>query len=227
MESFFLFNTEAIIKTAGYFGIFAVVFVESGLLVGFLFPGDSLLFTAGFFASQGYLNITILAAGCFIAAVAGDSIGYTLGYRFGHRVFTREDSFFFHKEHLLRAKHFYEKHGGKTIVLARFLPVVRSIVPALAGAGKMHYATFLFYNVLGGALWSGGLTLLGFFLGNAIPNIDRYLIPVILLIIAVSLLPGFIVILRDKQLRKKIGDFLYLLLKKINHKKLTEKNKGL
>lgn len=212
---FLLFNTEAIIRTAGYLGIFGIVFVESGLLVGFLFPGDSLLFTAGFFASQGYLNIVILAAGCFIAAVAGDSIGYTLGHRFGHRIFTREDSFFFHKKHLLRAKRFYEKHGGKTIILARFLPVVRSIVPALAGAGKMHYTTFLFYNVLGGALWLGGLTLLGFFLGNAIPNVDRYLIPIIFLIITVSLSPGFIVIMRDKQLRKKIAEILYFLFKKI------------
>ncbi|MBI2056570.1 MAG: VTT domain-containing protein [Candidatus Sungbacteria bacterium] len=199
----FLFNAEAVIKTAGYLGIFGIIFTESGFLIGFFLPGDSLLFTAGFLASQDYLNITILALGSFISAVAGDSFGYALGHRFGHRVFTRNDSLFFHKDHLRRAEEFYKKYGGKTIILARFVPVVRSVAPILAGAGKMHYTTFIFYNIFGGFFWAVGLTTLGYFLGSAIPDIDRYLLPIVAGIIAVSLLPGVISFLRNPQLRAR------------------------
>lgn len=182
--------------------------------MGFIFPGDSLLFTAGFLASQEYLNIFILTAGSFVAAVAGDSVGYTLGYRFGEKVFNRENSFFFNKAHLSRAERFYQKHGGKTIVLARFLPVVRSIVPALAGAGRMRYTTFLFYNIFGGFLWAVGFTTLGFFLGNAIPDIDRYLIPIVIGIIALSLLPGIISLLSNRDARQQIWFFIRTLFKR-------------
>lgn len=214
MPYFSLFDIETIIKTAGYLGIFGIIFTESGLLVGFFLPGDSLLFTAGFLASQKYLNITILALGSFAAAVAGDSFGYVLGRRFGHRVFAREDSFFFHKDQLRRAEDFYKKYGGKTIILARFVPVVRSVAPILAGAGKMNYTTFLFYNIFGGFFWAVGLTTLGFFLGNAIPNIDRYLIPIVAGIIVISVLPGVISILRNSKSRGQVISALRALFKK-------------
>src|SRR3989344_3629379 len=148
-----MFDLISIIKTAGYFGIFGIVFAESGLFIGFFLPGDSLLFTAGFLASQGFLNIWILAALTFLAAILGDNFGYAFGARVGQAIFSREDSWLFHKDHLVRARLFYEKHGAKTLVLARFLPVVRTFAPILAGVGQMNYRTFFFYNVFGGFLW--------------------------------------------------------------------------
>jgi membrane-associated protein len=203
-----LFNIEVIIKTAGYAGIFGIIFVESGFFFGIFLPGDSLLFTAGFLASQGYLNIYILSILCFFAAVLGDNFGYALGKKFGSRVFSREDSFFFNKQHLLRAFNFYDRHGGLAVVLARFVPVVRSFAPALAGVGKMKYSTFAFYNILGGILWTFGLTWFGYFLGNVIPDADRYILPIILGIIALSLLPGIVSFLKNKELRRQAGTFL-------------------
>src|SRR3990167_8309400 len=136
-----------LIKAAGYLGVFGIVFLESGLLVGFFFPGDSLLFTAGFLASQGFLDIKILIAGCFIAAVAGDSIGYFIGAKLGPKIFTKDNSIFFHKKHLERAQRFYDKHGGKTIILARFVPVIRAFAPVVAGVGTMNYKKFLTFNL--------------------------------------------------------------------------------
>jgi len=185
----FLFDLVPLIKTAGYFGIFFIVFAESGLFIGFFLPGDSLLFTAGFLASQGYLNIWILTALAFVGAVLGDSVGYAFGRRVGPKIFTREDSIFFHKDHIMRAEKFYEAHGPKTIVLARFMPIVRTFAPIVAGIGHMRYRTFIFYNVIGGALWGIGLPSLGYLLGNTIPDIDRFLIPIIIGIIVVSALP--------------------------------------
>jgi membrane-associated protein len=199
-----MFNLEGIIKTAGYAGLFGIIFAESGLLIGFFLPGDSLLFTAGFLASQGYLNIWILAPLLFVAAVTGDSVGYTFGYRVGPKIFKKEDSLFFHKDHLVKAQNFFQKHGGKTIILARFLPVVRTFAPILAGVGKMRYATFLFYNVVGGLLWAAGLTFLGFFLGKVVPDIDKYLLPIVLVIIVVSIAPSAWHVLKDKSTREKI-----------------------
>ena len=133
-----MFDLIAIIKTTGYIGIFSIIFAESGLLIGLFFPGDSLLFTAGFLASQGFLRISILMAGSFVAAVIGDSVGYSFGLRMGPKIFKKEDSFFFHKDHLLRAQNFYAKHGGKAIILARFMPIVRTFAPILAGVGNMR-----------------------------------------------------------------------------------------
>src|SRR3990167_4377739 len=150
-----------LIKAAGYLGVFGIVFLESGLMVVFFFPGDSLLFTAGFLASQGYLDIKILIAGCFVAAVAGDSIGYYIGAKLGPMVFKKEDSIFFHKKHLEKAQAFYDKHGGKTIILARFMPIIRAFAPVVAGAGKMDYKRFVFFNLIGGILWAVGITLAG------------------------------------------------------------------
>ncbi len=199
-----MFNLIAIIKTAGYFGLFGIVFAESGLLVGFFLPGDSLLFTAGFLASQGILNIWLLIFLLFIAAILGDSTGYALGKKLGPRIFTKQDSLFFHKDHLKRAEQFFQQHGGKAIILARFLPVVRTFAPIVAGVGKMNYQTFLAYNVVGGALWTIGLSLMGYYLGKTIPNVDRYLLPIIVGIIILSLLPTLFHLLKDKSQRDQI-----------------------
>jgi membrane-associated protein len=179
-----------LIKTLGLVGVLGIVFAESGLLFGFFFPGDSLLFTAGFLASQGFINILVLSVGSFIAAVLGDNVGYAFGRRVGPKIFTKQDSLFFKKTYLKQAQAFYEKHGAKTIVLARFIPIVRTFAPIIAGVGQMHYRTFFFYNVLGGGLWTFGVSFAGYFLGKIIPNVDQYLLPIILVIIFVSILPG-------------------------------------
>ena len=184
-----MFDLVALIKTAGYLGLFGIVFAESGLLIGFFLPGDSLLFTAGFLASQGYLNIWVLAILTFLGAVLGDNFGYVMGKKFGPKVFKKEDSFLFNRDHLERARIFYEKYGGKTIVLARFLPVIRTFVQVLAGVGNMEYKKFVFFNIFGGFLWAVGMTWLGYFLGNTIPNVDQYIVPIVIAIIILSSLP--------------------------------------
>ncbi len=193
-----------LIKVAGYTGLVAIIFAESGLLIGFFFPGDSLLFTAGFLASQGFFDIRLLAILCFVAAVVGDSVGYAFGYRVGRKIFNREESLFFHKDHLLRAERFYEKHGGKTIILARFMPVVRTFAPIIAGIGAMRYAKFIVYNIIGGLLWAVGLSTLGYFLGSTIPDVDRYLVPIVVVIIILSVLPTSIHMLRNADDRQRL-----------------------
>ncbi len=149
MDFFFNFNLVTFIKAAGYLGIFGVVFAESGLLFGFFLPGDSLLFTAGFLASEGYFNVLFLLTLCFLGAILGDSFGYAFGKKTGEKLFAAEDSLIFKKAHLERARIFYEAHGGKTIMLARFMPIVRTFVPIVAGVGMMKYRDFLFYNIIG------------------------------------------------------------------------------
>ncbi len=181
-------NFQEIITHAGLWAIFATLFVESGLLIGFFLPGDTLLFTAGFLASQNYFSITYLLIGGVIAAVLGDNLGYYIGRKFGHRVFKREESVFFHKDHIAKAEAFYKKYGPITIVLARFVPIIRTFAPVLAGVGRMNYSTFFAYNIIGGLLWVVGMSLLGYFLGELIPNIDRYVLPVILTAVVLSLL---------------------------------------
>lgn len=182
-------NLAHFIETIGYLGTWAIIFAESGLLIGFFLPGDSLLFTAGLLCSQGVFNIWFLGLGCVIGAISGDSVGYLTGSRWGRRLFQRRDSWFFHQRNLTRAQAFYDYHGKKTIVLARFMPVIRTFAPIVAGIGQMHYPTFLTYNIIGGIAWVLGLMALGFFLGNLIPDIDRYLLPVVFLVIVLSLLP--------------------------------------
>lgn len=196
----------------GYAGIAGIIFAESGLLVGFFLPGDSLLFTAGFLASQGIFNIVVLVVLSFVAAVTGDSVGYWFGNRVGRKIFQREDSFLFHKHNLERAEKFYQKHGGKTIILARFMPVVRTFAPIVAGIGSMQYHSFLFYNVIGGALWGIGMPLLGYYLGKIIPGVDQYLIPIIIVIIIISVLPSAIHILKNQEDRTRIYQSVRRLL---------------
>lgn len=197
-------DLKSVIQAIGYFGVFGIVLIESGLLIGFFFPGDSLLFTAGFLASQGFFDITILTLGCFIAAVVGDTGGYFIGHKFGKKLFHKEDSLLFHKDHLMRAEKFYEKHGGKTIILARFMPVIRAFAPVVAGIGSMKYSTFLFYNIFGGFLWAVCLTLAGYYLGSIIPNVDKYLLPIVGAIVLASIAPGIYHILKDPGSRKSI-----------------------
>jgi len=193
------FDLLQLIKSFGYLGVWAIVFAESGLLIGFFLPGDSLLFTAGFLSSQGFLNIYLLILGSFICAVLGDNVGYATGNRVGRRLFNRSDSWFFHKKHLNRAQAFYAKHGKKTIILARFMPIVRTFAPIVAGVGNMPYRTFFAYNIIGGAVWTVGVTLLGFFLGQIIPDVDKYLLPIILIIIIVSIAPSIFHLYQEKK----------------------------
>lgn len=188
-----------LIKSLGYFGIWAIIFAESGLLIGFFLPGDSLLFTAGFLASQGFLNIWILIVGSFLCAVAGDNVGYATGYRFGRRLFEREDSWLFHKKNLVKTENFYKKYGKKALVLARFLPIVRTFAPIVAGIGTMHYRTFMTYNLIGGLIWTVGVSLLGYFLGQIIPDVDKYLLPIIVVIIVVSIVPSIIHLIQENR----------------------------
>lgn len=196
----------SLIQTVGYIGVFAIVFIESGLLVGFFLPGDSLLFTAGFLASKGFFDIYILSIGCFIAAILGDSAGYFIGHRWGRKLFNKENSLLFHKDHLLKAQQFYEKHGGKTIILARFMPVIRTFAPVVAGVGQMKYRTFLFFNFFGAVLWALGMTFAGYFLGSLIPadKFEKYLIVIVLLIIVASVAPGVYHILKEPENRKHL-----------------------
>ena len=186
-----LFHTDLIslVKLTGYFGLISIVFAESGLFFGFFLPGDSLLFTAGFLASQGYLNIGLVVLFCFVAAVIGDTFGYAFGHHLGPMIFKKSDSLFFHKNHLVRAEDFYKKYGKKTLILARFVPVVRTFAPILAGVGRMSYLTFISFNVIGGFLWAVGLPLVGYYLGATVPNVDHYLLPIVVGIIVVSFLP--------------------------------------
>lgn len=204
---------ESIIKTIGYVGVFGIVFAETGLLFGFFLPGDSLLFTAGILASQGYLNIVILCLALFLAAVLGDSTGYAIGARFGKRLFHKKDSLLFHKKHLERAKAFYDRHGGKTIILARFMPIIRTFAPTVAGIAEMPYLKFLTFNVIGAFLWAVGLTVAGYFLGKNIPDIDKYLLPVIGLIILVSVAPGIYHMLNTAAKRQNVINSLRALLR--------------
>lgn len=199
IESIFHLDLVKIIESAGYLGLSGIIFAESGLLVGAVLPGDSVLFTAGFLASQGFFNIWLLAPMTFIAAVAGDSVGYAFGQKVGKKLFQKEDNIFFHKKNLIRAQKFYEKHGGKTITIARFLPFVRTFAPIVAGMGDMPYKKFLFYNILGGFLWAVCIPFAGYFLGSTIPNVDKYLLPIIVAIIFLSIAPTIIHLILEKR----------------------------
>lgn len=209
-----MFDLIAIIKTAGYLGLFGMVFAETGLLFGFIFPGDSLLFTAGILASQNYLNISIVVLVFFFGVLIGDNTGYFLGRKLGPRIFKKEESLFFKKSYLQTSQEFFEKYGAKTLVIARFVPVVRTFAPTLAGVGKMKYYKFLGFSLIGSLLWSVGLTLLGYFLGTKIPNIDTYLFPIIALIIILSISPYIYKFLRSKTLRQQVYAEIRKLIRK-------------
>lgn len=173
----------------GYIGITLTVFIESGILVGFFLPGDSLLFTAGVLAAQGHFNIYYLIILCSTAAIMGDSVGYYIGHKFGSRLFDREDSLFFKKKYVVQTEEFFKKHGVKTIMLARFIPVVRTFAPVMAGVGEMKYRIFLTYNIVGGLVWAVSLLLISYTLGLKFKGIDGYLEYIIIAIVLISVMP--------------------------------------
>ncbi len=192
-----LLEPQALIMTLGTLGVIGIIFVETGLFFGFFFPGDSLLFTAGFLASQGYISFSWLLVGTFLAAIIGDSVGYAFGKKIGPALFSREDSVIFNKKHITTAQHFYEKHGRKTIILARFIPIIRTFAPIVAGVGAMPYGTFVLFNIIGAFIWTWGMLWLGYGLGALIPNPDRYVLPIVIAIILVSAVPTFIKLCRE------------------------------
>ena len=201
-------NLSEFIVTIGYIGLFAVIFAETGLFLGFFLPGDSLLFVAGLLASGGVLSLPALLMIVFTAAVLGNVVGYMFGLRMGASLFKREDSLLFKKSHVQKAEDFFNRYGAKTIVLARFMPIVRTFAPILAGVGRMNFKEFFFYNVIGGFLWSFGLLLAGFFLGQAVPDIDRYILPIVIGIIILSFLPGVLKYRQEKRrmVRGKVNE---------------------
>ncbi len=195
---------------ASIIGVAAVIFAESGLLIGFFLPGDSLLFTTGFLIHSGVLpfNVHLAVLILFIAAALGDSVGYWFGRKAGARIFSKPDARLFKQEYIQRAKVFYEKHGGKTIILARFIPIVRTFAPIVAGSSKMDYRKFLMFNIIGALLWTAGVTYIGYGLGSVFESmgiqIDQVLLPLIAAIIFISILPGIIHLIRDKKLRRSL-----------------------
>ena len=183
-----MFNIDAFIKTFTYLGVFAIIFAESGLLVGLVLPGDSLLFAAGLLASQHVMNIWLLVVSVIIAAISGNLVGYSIGKKFGPALFTR--SRFLSPSQLKRAEKFFGSHGGKSVVIGRFVPVVRTIVPLLAGIAKVPVAKFSNYTVIGAVLWGASIPVAGYYLGTKIPSVDKYVLPVIVIAILVALIPS-------------------------------------
>jgi membrane-associated protein len=198
-----IYDVEFLVRAGGLTVLIIIVFVETGLLVGFFLPGDSLLVTAGIFAARGDLDLLTLNASLSLAAIAGDSVGYAIGARTGPKIFTREDSLLFHRKHLISAKEFYDRYGGFTIVVARFMPIIRTFAPVVAGVGAMQYRKFLAYNVFGGIFWVLTTTLAGFYLGKAIPNIQERIHEVIAIVIFLSLLPAIIKFASERWKRRK------------------------
>lgn len=205
LHSFDLFEFLQSFGSYAMWIVFLIVFAESGLFFGFFLPGDSLLFTAGVLASQGFINIFFLCIGSFIAAVVGDSVGYWFGHTYGKKFFNNPESWIRTPDHITKAEAFYKKHGKKTIILARFVPAVRTFAPIVAGIGSMDYKTFLSYNIVGGLLWGVGMTVAGFFLGSLIPaeKVDKLLLPIIAVIVVASVLPAIHHVWQERQEAKK------------------------
>jgi len=186
-------DVRGLIAWGGYIGLTFIIFAETGLLVGFFLPGDSLLVTAGLLAATtGALNVWLLGLLLTAASILGNTVGYGIGKAAGPRLFTREDSLLFNKKHLYRAHEFYERHGGKTVIIARFMPIVRTFVPVVAGMGGMGYRRYTMFNVVGGVAWIWSMLFIGYFLGRYIPGVDQHVESVIIIVIFLSLLPGII-----------------------------------
>jgi membrane-associated protein len=193
-----IYDVESLVRVGGIVGLTVIVFTETGLLIGFFLPGDSLLVTAGLFAARGDLDVTLLIVSLSVAAIAGDTVGYNIGARAGPKLFSRPDSLLFNRKHLLTTKEFYERHGPFTIVIARFVPIIRTFAPVVAGIGAMEYRRFLAYNVMGGIGWVLTTVLGGYFLGQLVPNIHDHIQKIIVVVIVLSLLPMIIKIAREK-----------------------------
>jgi membrane-associated protein len=192
---------DDLVRWGGYLVLVAIVFTETGLLVGFFLPGDSLLITAGLVAATGALNIWWLNLLLIVAAVVGDSVGYAIGWRIGPRLFRREKSLLFNPKHVERTRQFYARHGAKTIVIARFVPIVRTFAPVVAGVGQMEYRRFVAYNIIGGVGWVTSMTWAGYLLGRAIPNIGDHIHLVVAIVIVLSLIPIGLEILKERKRR--------------------------
>jgi len=193
------YSLDALIQWGGYLLLVAIVFAETGLLIGCFLPGDSLLITAGILAAAGHLNIWWINVLLIAAAIVGDSVGYAIGARLGPRIFTREKSLLFNPKHVERTRLFYEKYGPKTIVIARFVPIIRTFAPVLAGVGVMAYRRFLFYNVAGGIGWVVSMSLAGYLLGQAVPNISKHMHVLVIVIIVVSCVPIAVEVYRERR----------------------------
>lgn len=187
----------AIVKTGSYLGIALVIFMESGIFLGLFFPGDSLLFIAGLLSATGFLEIKLLILIVVGAAILGDTAGYWFGRRIGVNFFAREDSYLFKKKYVVIAQKFFLDYGGRAIILARFVPMVRTITPILAGIGSMKYTRFISYNAFGGIVWGAGMTSLGYLLGSTIPNSEHYVLPLSIGIIVISFLPILLKLIRE------------------------------
>jgi len=194
-----IYDVENIIRTGGPLLVCLIVFVETGFFVGFFLPGDSLLVTAGVFSAAGVISLKWLLLPVMLCAIVGDQIGYWIGRAAGSALYTREDSFFFRKRHLERAHEFYETYGGKTVIMARFVPIIRTFCPPVAGAAKMSYLRYFAYDIFGGIFWVGTMTLGGYFLGHVIPNISQRIHYVIVVVVFLSLLPAIISFLRARK----------------------------
>ncbi len=194
-----LYDVEGLIRWGGTFLVCFIVFIETGFFVGFFLPGDSLLVTAGVFAGAGHLPIGTLLTLVTLCAITGDQLGYWIGRSAGNALYRREDSFFFRRSHLRRAHDFYEKYGGKTVILARFVPIIRTFCPPVAGAAQMSYTRYLTYDIFGGVFWVGSMILGGYLLGRSGPNINQRIHWVILVVVFLSILPAFIGALRARR----------------------------
>jgi membrane-associated protein len=199
-----VYNVPELIRIVGFYGIVAVVFAETGLLIGFFLPGDSLLITAGLFAARGDFNILTLVLSLIPAAILGNATGYFIGHRTGTALYQRPDSLLFRREHLQMTHDYYVRHGGKTIVLAQFIPILRTFAPVVAGVGKMGYRQFATYNIVGAILWVGSMTLAGYLLGSLVPNIEKQIHYVVAGVIAVSLMPPAIAWLRRRRSKEMV-----------------------
>lgn len=191
-------DVSGLVQAAGYTGMAVIIFAETGLLIGFFLPGDSLLVSAGLLGSQGYIDIWLLGLILSVAAVVGDTVGYAIGKASGPHLFTRQESLLFNRKHLLRAHEFYARHGGKTIVIARFMPIIRTFAPVVAGMGEMQYSRFLAYNLLGGVTWVWSMLLIGYFLGRTFPGVSKHIELIILVIVFLSILPAIIARFKTK-----------------------------
>lgn len=198
-----LYHFDELIRWGGHTVLIAIVFAETGIMAGFFLPGDSLLVTAGLLSSQGLLNIWVLNIELMLAAIVGDTLSYSIGRKLGPALFDKEDSFFFKKSHLERTHRFYAKYGAKTIVIARFVPIVRTFAPVVAGVAEMHYPKFAAYNIFGGILWVFLMLMTGYGLGHIIPNIQNHIHKVIFIVIFLSILPAFIELWRERRANKK------------------------
>lgn len=200
-----VYDVKGLVMWAGYVGLVAIVFAETGLLVGFFLPGDSLLVTAGLFAATGNLDIIFLNLLLIPSAILGNIAGYWIGHKSGPRLFKKEQSLLFRKDYLIKTKVFYEKHGASTMIITRFMPILRTFAPIVAGIGGMDYKKFMLYNVIGAVTWVLSLTLVGFYLGRLIPGIENHIEKVIIIVVFLSLLPAIIKFLKHRLQKRKIS----------------------